>query len=244
MHLLIDVGNSRIKWRLVDHEYTTETACHDGTLKDLALFISSLIPEEISVSLAAVNQTEDLKNLLGNHRFKHVHIAHSEASQRGLKNSYEHPERMGVDRWLAMIAVYSAARNKKAQQGFIIVDAGSAMTIDVVSPSGEHVGGYIVPGLQMAQRALFANTERVIQYDEKTASTLYGKHKRLGNNTLECVEYGVINQLVALVKSVEEAYSGYEIIFTGGDSELLAGYFEAGTVDRDLVLKGLWQVRN
>jgi pantothenate kinase type III len=66
----------------------------------------------------------------------------------------------------------------------------------------------------------------------------------LGNNTKQCVEYGVINQMIALVKQVNEEYLGYELFFTGGDGELLAGYLGIGIVDKDLVLKGLWQVRN
>jgi type III pantothenate kinase len=245
MHLLIDAGNTRIKWRLVTGEYDFDEVTHYGLLSDLSKFIKDLDTSKIHVLLATVNQTDDLKMLLTDSNFKGVQVAVSQLSQLGLHNSYVHPERMGVDRWLAMIAVFTEIKKSDNSRGFIVVDAGSALTIDIVSAIGEHQGGYIVPGLLMAQQALFANTERVIQYDEgSVGDTQSDKYKALGNNTVQCVEYGVINQLAALVRQVKEEYLNYQIYFTGGDGEMLAGFLKAGTVDKDLVLKGLWQVRN
>jgi len=245
MHLLIDVGNTRIKWRLVGSDYNTGDVTHYGELKDLASYIKTLVTEEVRVLLAAVNQTAELTHLLADGNFHSVTVTRSELSQAGLRNSYLHPERMGVDRWLAMVAAFTQIKESGQCKGVIVVDAGSALTIDIVDSAGEHLGGYIVPGLLMAQEALFANTERVIQYNEVTAdSQRYDKYKKLGNNTIQCVEYGVINQMLALVKQVKAEYLDYEIFFTGGDGELLAGFIKTGKVDKDLVLKGLWQVRN
>jgi type III pantothenate kinase len=245
MHLLIDVGNTRIKWRLITEEYDCEKKSNSGSLHDLSAFIQTLNTPEIDTLVAAVNQTEALKELLDQSGFRSTVVASSQSSQVGLYNSYVHPERMGVDRWLAMIAAFTQSKAYGQGKGIIVVDAGSALTIDVVSVDGKHQGGYIVPGLLMAQQALFANTERVIQYDEVSANNSgHDQYKKLGNNTIQCVEYGVINQMIALVKQVHEEYLTYEIFFTGGDGELLAGYLGTGTVDKDLVLKGLWQVRN
>lgn len=245
MHLLIDAGNTRIKWRLVVNEYDTDEISHSGLLPDLADFIKTLDTHNVRVQLAAVNQTSDLKILISTTDFNDVTIFQSQKSQAGVRNSYINPERMGIDRWLAMIAAFSEIKKSNKSKGVIVVDAGSALTIDVIAESGEHQGGYIVPGLLMAQRALFANTERVIQYDEALMDCVSSdKYKKLGNNTVQCVEFGVINQLAALVRQVKEEYLNYEIFFTGGDGEMLARFLEAGTVDKDLVLKGLWQVRN
>lgn len=245
MHLLIDVGNTRIKWQLITEEYDSEKKSDSGSLLDFSVFIKTLDTHDIDTLVAAVNQTKELKNLLDQSSFRSITVASSHLSQSGVHNSYVHPERMGVDRWLAMIAVFTKRKTMAQDKGFIVVDAGTALTIDVVRADGKHQGGYIVPGLLMAQQALFANTERVIQYDEvsvnKSGSDTY---KKLGNNTKQCVEYGVINQMIALVKQVNEEYLGYELFFTGGDGELLAGYLGIGIVDKDLVLKGLWQVRN
>jgi type III pantothenate kinase len=245
MHLLIDAGNTRIKWQLITEEYKSEKKSDSGSLQDLSEFIKTLNAHEIDTLVAAVNQTEELKKLLDQSRFRSVVAASSQASQLGVCNSYVHPERMGVDRWLAMIAAFKQRKASDQNKGVIVVDAGSALTIDIVSVNGNHQGGYIVPGLLMAQQTLFANTERVMQYDEDSVNKSgRDQYKKLGNNTIQCVEYGVINQMIALVKQVNKEYLDYEIFFTGGDGELLAGYLGTGTVDKDLVLKGLWQVRN
>lgn len=246
MHLLIDVGNTRIKWRLVNSTYDSSESSQCGLLEDLADYIKTVSTDNVDVLLAAVNQTKALKLLMAESNFKSVTEVKSKSVQAGLKNSYQFPERMGVDRWLAIIAGYSAAKQGNHDlSGVIIIDAGSALTIDVVNAAGEHLGGYIVPGLIMAQQALFANTEQVIQYNDViTDSHQSGDYIKLGNNTNQCVENGVVNQMIALVNHVKVEYSEYELFFTGGDGEMLAGFFKAGTVDKDLVLKGLWQVRN
>jgi type III pantothenate kinase len=245
MHLLIDVGNTRVKWQLITEEYDSDKKSYSGSLHDLSAFIQKLNTHEIDTLVAAVNQTTALKKLLDESGFRSTTVAISQSSQTGVCNSYVHPERMGVDRWLAMIAAFNQNKASGQSKGIIVVDAGSALTIDVVNVNGKHQGGYIVPGLLMSQQALFANTERVIQYEEISINkSAYDQYKKLGNNTIQCVEYGVINQMIALVKQVNEEYPGYDIFFTGGDGELLAGYFGIGKIDKNLVLKGLWLVRN
>lgn len=243
MYLLIDVGNTRIKWLLVHKNYDETQAASYGSLEEFIAYIENLNSQAVNVVLAAVNQSKALTEALLKAGFKDIEIVVTKADQLGVHNSYQQPERMGVDRWLAMIAAYASAEKKRAK-GVVVVDAGSALTIDVVDALGNHLGGYIVPGLQMAQRALFSNTERVIQYEEsKSSAESETPFNNLGNNTLQCVEYGVINQLVALVQMVIGRYSNYDVVFTGGDGELVASYFSAATVDKNLVLKGLWQVR-
>ncbi len=246
MNLLIDVGNTRIKWRLIKAEYCEDEAqTFYGGLDDFSIFISNIERVEVDVWLAAVNKTAELSALLASADFKSISIVQSKKAQNGVVNSYLHPERMGIDRWLALIAAFNSNRRVIKNNGVIVVDAGSALTIDVLSTKGAHLGGYIVPGVLMAQRALFANTEQVIEYtDDINSINEFTKSRMLGNNTKQCVEYGVIKQLIALVKQVAEEYPYFEVFFTGGDGELLAKFFEAGVVDEDLVLKGLWQVRN
>lgn len=245
MYLLIDVGNTRIKWRLIKAEYCEGGAqTYYGDLADFSIFISSLERAEVDVWLAAVNKTAELSALLDTAGLKSISVVQSKKTQSGVINSYLHPERMGIDRWLALIAAFNSTKRVTKDSGVIVVDAGSALTIDVLSAKGLHLGGYIVPGVMMAQRALFANTEQVIEYNDDINRTEQScRSKMLGNNTKQCVEYGVLMQLIALVKQVAEEYPNFEVFFTGGDGELLAKSFETGVVDKDLVLKGLWQVR-
>ena len=240
MHLLIDAGNSRLKWVAVIGEYDETAITQYGLLAELESYIKSINTAETDVLLAAVNQTQDLMALLGSAGFRSLTSVKSQSKQQGIENSYSQPERMGVDRWLAMIAAYRLVDD----EGVIVVDAGSAITIDIVSEQGLHLGGYIVPGLTMAKRALFANTEQVNRYDEPLllGGAPNNDTMKLGNNTLQCVEYGVLNQMLALVKQVAEQFPDFKLIITGGDGELLADSIPA-LADKNLVLKGLWQVR-
>ena len=241
MHLLIDVGNSRLKWVAVIGEYDETSVTQYGLLAELEIYIQSIDTAKTNVLLAAVNQTQELVALLDSSGFQSVISIISQSKQQGIENSYSQPERMGVDRWLGMIAAYRLVADG---EGVIVVDAGSAMTIDVVNELGLHLGGYIVPGLTMAKQALFSNTEQVNRYNEPllVEDVPTSDAMKLGNNTLQCVEYGVLNQMLTLVKQVVEQFPDFKLIITGGDGELLAGFIPA-LVDKNLVLKGLWQVR-
>lgn len=241
MHLLIDVGNTRIKWLLIDGLYD-ENQLQSGSFENFSDFIKNINTSNISVLLAAVNQTKPLRVLLSSSNFKEIHEASSQIEQLGVRNSYTQPERMGVDRWLAMIAGFALIKGEAHTKGIIVIDAGSALTVDVVDPNGLHLGGYIVPGIEMAKRSLFTNTERIMEYKEPTGmDTLFSNKHNLGINTLQCVEYGVITQLVSLIKSVVEAYESHQLIFTGGDGEYLASFFPNVIIEKNLVLKGLWK---
>lgn len=244
MHLLVDVGNTRAKWALIESDMHEDFLACYGSIKELAGYIHTLDTASTHVLLAAVNQTEELLSIFENANFQSFKVVKTKEEQAGIKNSYDQPGRMGVDRWLAMIESYRK-QSLYDYGGTIVVDAGSAMTVDVLNREGVHQGGYIVPGFTMAQSALFSNTEKVKRYDEEVnADTSFDDLLNLGRNTAQCVEYGIIVQMVSLVRSVVGKYDGYKLIITGGDGELLARFFDDPLVDKNLVLKGLWQVRN
>lgn len=252
MLLLIDVGNTRIKWLLAGEENYNDADIHYGNLTELEAFIGTLDTSVVSALLAAVNQTDALNRVLNQAGFLEIYIAQSEAEAQGVTNSYQYPERMGVDRWLAMIAAYrlftdSPSKRQSPFNGVLVVDAGSALTVDVIDGKGKHLGGYIVPGLRMAENALFSNTERVIQYKEdKSLTVSESRLNKLGNNTLQCVEYGLLNQMASFIQSIVLRYAGFRLVITGGDGQSLAALLSVENViiDKNLVLKGLWQVRN
>src|SRR5690606_12310751 len=83
-------------------------------------------------------------------------FALSQINAAGVVNGYERPEQLGADRWLAILAGFS-----RAKRASVIVDCGSAITLDLVSARGEHLGGYIAPGLTLMRRALLGNTEKI-----------------------------------------------------------------------------------
>ncbi len=155
----------------------------------------------------------------------------------GLINAYENPADLGSDRWCAMIAA-----NQLADSAFIVVDAGSALTIDMVNESGQHLGGYITPGLNMMRHSLHLRTAQV-----KTEK-IYNSEPSLSlaNSTTACVEAGIHLSVVKLIEAVYEQESkkvkNLQCYLTGGNATLIAGLLSFKCVIiPDLVLRGLAQ---
>lgn len=232
--LLIDKGNTFIKWKLLDHDMWQQVEAHKGDLKQFSAWVAKLSdPAEVRVDVSAVRGVDSLAEALTDLNFTQVYFHNTPAEFAGLKNSYENPERMGIDRWLAMLAGHD-----DCSAGFIVVDAGTAFTIDVVK-AGVHQGGYILPGVNMAQQALYGNTDKVKPYREEQAENLDGK---LGKNTVQCVEFGILNQLLAIVRQVQQDFPQLPILLTGGDAALFAPHLKQVVVNADMVFKGLYLI--
>ena len=195
MILQMDVGNTAMKWRL----------CEDGRVADRGVVSREAVlrlPEPAAppravwvASVAGPEFERALCAAVGEAWGVSPWIARSSAAACGITNSYAAPERMGVDRWLAMIAAWQWVGD-----AVCVIDAGSALTIDFVGADGEHRGGYIVPGLAMMERALLAETDRV-RFGEAPRDCL-----EPGNST----ETAVLNGLqLAQVGAIDLALSRY-----------------------------------
>ena len=240
MILLIDQGNSFSKWCLCENGNFSEY--NSGSLADLDEFISTYNNDIKNVYLACVKneqQIERLTQVINNHLDIDIQVASSEAKyslsdNNILKNAYKIPEQLGIDRWLAMIAVW-----KETKKGFIIVDAGSALTLDVVDNSGQHLGGHIIPGLSMQKKSLTADTEKVF-FENKTDVSAY----RLGRSTSEAVHNGCLSTLCSYITEMYGYHKGSNdlpLILTGGDAEVLSKALSTeNKVQKSLVLKGLY----
>jgi type III pantothenate kinase len=233
--LQMDVGNSSAKWRLVSAdnsvaqrgEYKTDDA---HTLKQLLSI--SVAPEEIWISSVADERSESkIRDILVGQWGVEPWFARTEKQTNTLLNSYAEPSRMGVDRWLAMLA----AREKLLGR-ICVVDAGSALTIDVVAADGLHEGGYILPGPELMERALLLDTDRV-RFSEEAAYELTP-----GRSTAEAVRHGIaLAQAGATRLALEQLNiaDGQLILCGGGGPTLQLLLGGAGTLSPDLVFEGL-----
>lgn len=237
MILELDIGNSRVKWRLLD-EKSGSSSNLSYAQNQSALFTELLqIPAPIMVRIASVRSgeiTEEIEKWVGERWSLPVHIARVSQSVGGVRNQYEHQNRLGVDRWLAMLAAF-----RKSQGACIVIDSGTALTIDVLDRHGLHLGGYIVPGLQLMRDSLEQNTRiRLARPGESGFMAL-------GNSTDSAVNHGTLAVLVSLIdKVVSETRvvdANAKIFFAGGDAELLASHAEVDDFEiaSTLVLDGL-----
>lgn len=235
IRLELDVGNSSIKWRRLRGDVRLE----GGRASDLAALAAQLPAVDATVWVASVASEAHNRALAAFFAARGVHaqFAESVAVCAGVTNGYPVPGRLGVDRWLAMLAAFRLAAGP-----CVVVDAGSALTIDLIAADGRHVGGYIIPGADLMLAALSDNTGRV----------RFGGESRLsdapGVNTEECVHHG---KWLALVGAVERALAGadrlwskkYKVFVSGGDGDKIAALFGGGAcfwhVRPELVLDGL-----
>lgn len=231
--LQLDLGNSRLKWRLVaGGRVLSRGACAPG---DAAWLASPEAPQAVQVASVAEAATEAalaarVREQLG----LEPYFVRTAARFGDLVNSYPEPERMGVDRWLAMIAARAQCADR-----LCVVDAGSALTIDLVAADGRHEGGYIVPGSALMARALLADTGRV-RFEAGQADSLAP-----GRSTAACVHHGIaLAQAGALQLALREAAGSGPpprvIASGGGGARLLELAALADAAYReDLVFEGL-----
>lgn len=228
--LLIDVGNSRLKWRLQGQSADAIQAVSLDHLNH------NTWPSDISqVLVASVREIPELITQLRAifAQAKVMLIAQPIATVTTIQHCYDQPQRLGVDRWLAMLG---ARAGSDEQCGWIVVDAGSALTIDLLSAENRHLGGYIVPGVTIASQALFANTDKVLPYQDEMAALNH--QPQPGTDTVTCVFNGITLQRQAMLQTLMTHYPDYQVVVTGGDGELLAQQVGVSYCP-DLIFKGL-----
>lgn len=238
--LLIDAGNTRIKWALSEETlFSSGSPIPIVTRLDKELErIWGGLEKPLGVALSNVAGLEVEREILEFARrvwSLDVLIARSRSFEWGVTSGYLVPESLGVDRWLALVA----ARHRR--DGYlVIVDAGSACTIDLLDPCGVHQGGYILPGLAAMEEALVRGAKQIFKAQSSGKGGLAP-----GKNTLDGVVGGSLLALVGAVERTIEQVEGVgslkpELILTGGDAERLIPLLRYPCdFLPDLVLEGL-----
>jgi type III pantothenate kinase len=230
--LQLDIGNTRIKWRLVDG---TDTVDGGAIVRDGGLVLPALEQALEQVWVASVAGDEQEALLRQEFAGLDVWFARTGGRACGVRNSYAQPQRMGVDRWLAMLAAWN-----QAGDAVCVVDAGSALTIDFVSAGGSHLGGYILPGLDSMERALLSDTDRVRFADAPRDSLAPGQ------STEEAVYNGLLlSQAGAVALALDRVGHVGSLYFSGGNGAVLQAALDRdGQLAPDLVLNGLALLAN
>ncbi len=235
MKLLIDSGNSRLKWALLDeHDQLSTFAIANQTVTSTQLMSEWSVyspPEQVLISSVATNTllfllTEVVTQLWPNVQLS---VVKSQAQAYGVSNAYEEANRLGVDRWLALIAAHHYYPSTCC-----VVDCGTAITIDVINADGTHQGGLISPGLVLMKKALAQDTAS-LPYDP----TLFPVG--LANTTGAGIYNGTLYAAIGLIERVlRQQPSENQLIMTGGDAEQIAAQLNIPFIlDANLVFKGL-----
>lgn len=242
MDLLIDLGNSRLKWAQHAPGLWRLGAALLGDEKDIeSLFAGAWtgIEKPRCVILCSVSTPERLNALKQWMRVRWSiapHVVHSQAEQLGVRNLYRDPSQLGADRWAALIG----ARGLTARAA-CVVDAGTAVTVDALSAQGEFLGGAIFPGLRLLRDSLAQGTEAITRAPGNADDCP-------ARSTADGVAAGTLFGLAGAVERLVDEYrrvlgQELELFLTGGDAPELAAHLRVKmTPVPDLVLQGLARV--
>ncbi|MDN5869718.1 MAG: type III pantothenate kinase [Nitrococcus sp.] len=237
MKLLLDIGNSRIKWARAEGGRLTGCAGalpHGGRLPAELLPIWAALdaPGEgvFAVSVAAPSIEREIGDWLHRNWGCEWRRLITPRVGGGIEIAYAQPAALGADRWAAMVGA--------RQRGLLpscVVDCGTAVTLDAVDGAGRHLGGVIVPGLGMMRRSLTEGTHHLPAIDE-------GCIQVLATDTPTGIRSGTLLGLAALIDNLVERLtrSGGVPVLTGGDApELLPWLSQRYEHAPNLVLEGL-----
>lgn len=235
MNLLLDVGNSRIKWAVSSTDGTMDGPhVLDGDPERAAARAwADLQPERVVYcSVADAVATGVLVAWMDRTWGVRPHRLRSAASAAGVTNGYAQPESLGDDRWANLLG----ARTRWRDRDCVLIDAGTAVTVDGLKADGRHVGGAILPGLPVWRTALVAAAP---------ALPAGGGVERLpATNTADAVAGGTLYGLAGAIRHVADCVAAgmgdpYCVV-TGGDAEYLMPRLPADWVhDPLLTLRGL-----
>lgn len=240
MILELDCGNSFIKWRVLSDN---APVC-GGVVDTNAALVSAILSHAALrvrrcrlVSVRSDAETADLIAMLETSFGVEVLSAQPARAVAGVRNGYEDFERLGLDRWLALLGGF-----KLAKRACLILDFGTAVTSDFVAADGAHLGGFICPGFPLLRSQLGTHTRR-IRYDNVLAEQALHSCAP-GRSTAEAVERGCLLMLRGFVMTqLQMAHeyfgSGFVVFLTGGDASLVADVVPDAKLVQDLVFVGL-----
>lgn len=249
--VVVDIGNTRIKWaraeggRLREREHAVHAGMEAEALEALGLAFAAAPLERIIVANVGAEALVERLDEMAEERFgvRPEHVA-TAPEMLGVRCAYKDPSRLGVDRWVAVLAAYRAtAARPDGPRPACVISAGTAMTFDAVDSRGRHLGGLILPGPRLAADALAQGTRRIGETSpppKKPAGL-----QLLGRSTEQAVGFGaMLAPAAAFDRAVQivanELRARPVVYLAGGDAAAFAPWLETEVqLEADLVLKGL-----
>ena len=221
--LLLDIGNTRIKAVFYQHGELTALATCPGPLptKPVAVYYASVATD---ARLAQIKADLQLSNIPW-------YQIRSEAEKDQLFSSYAQPGTLGVDRWLAMLG----AQQHYPHTELLVIDAGTALTIDHLAASGKHQGGWIVPGIHMQQKAVTNYTAKVFNRDQQQFQLAFAQ------DTASCLQNGVFAAVLAVIRQAYGLAPHAKMLITGGDAAVLMPFLDDLPIEIEplLIFRGM-----
>lgn len=253
MLLVIDVGNSntvigamengvvRYRWRITTKSRTTDEL---GMLLLQLFQVRGLTSEDITgVCVSCVVPSVLYAIEKASRRYLQVEaFVVGKGIKTGMRICTDNPQQIGADRIVNAVAAY-----KRYPQALVVIDFGTATTLDCVNTKGEYLGGAITPGFQIALDALFVRTAKLPKVEVERTDSVIGK------NTIHSMQAGMFWGYVGLVNELAirckrelqalEPNADIQCIATGGLANLVGSdCSEIDVIEDHLTLYGLWDL--
>jgi type III pantothenate kinase len=232
MKLLIDAGNTRIKWAFVKgDEWLRSGALPVEQAGELAQQLNDISHvQQIWVSNVAGEKVAQKIRALGS---RPVNFISARDTQCGVRNNYNDVAQLGSDRWAALIAAWHLLG-----QACLVVNCGTATTVDALTNQGEFMGGLILPSVAMMQRSLVAGTAQL--------KTGLGEYAAFPLNTADAIFSGAIQASCGAIQRQHDLLKNdaAPILLSGGASAMFLPYLNNLPIREsdNLVLQGLWLI--
>jgi type III pantothenate kinase len=237
VQLLIDIGNTRLKWAAVASGaiMARGLVVHAGVAIDEALsreWSALRDVEKIYVaSVAPLAFDTDVERAARDRFGVEPAFLRSPAFALGIRNGYAEPERLGIDRFLGLAAIHAAAA--RAQ---VLVGVGTAMTLDALDEDGTHLGGWIVPAPALMRESVLARTARVgvsegriVDFADNTADGLFSGALHAASGAIERFS----------ANAARRFRTWPAVVVTGGGADEIAPLLPGAERRSDLVIEGL-----
>jgi len=261
LYLIFDVGNTRLKWAAVAStqqpaDQQKKLWAYSGSISskslasaehraELADYISKTLPKPSLIGFTCVAGTEAIANLKllfpqwSDVPWKQLS---GDSTHDGIRTLYQDPSKLGADRWAAIIGARALSKTTT-----LIINAGTATTIDLLGSNGVHYGGWILPGLGMMQKSLEDNTAQL------PLAVRANEHHGFGTSTnnaiiggCDAAQIGAIQHALEIAKEMHQPVE--KIWLDGGNAKILATQLkQSGKLNsiafepiEGLVLRGVW----
>ena len=261
LYLLFDVGNTRLKWAAVESskhpsDRQKKLWAYSGSISsnalqspeakvELAYYIAKTLPKPDAIAFCCVAGSQAIANLQSlfpqwsEIEWKQLS---GESLYTGMRTLYQEPAKLGADRWAAVIGARALSKTNT-----LVINAGTATTIDLLGSNGVHYGGWILPGLSLMQTSLQNQTAQLPLAERH--ESLFG----FGVNTNDAIisgcdaaQIGAIVQAIQLSKKLNCPVE--KIWLDGGNAKVLAQIIAqsqtelalGAEVTEGLVLRGTW----
>ena len=232
MNLIIDIGNNSAKFFLFKGEQLILHTRKSNSSFDVIDEWNRLYNIEKAIISSVIVETPELSEAISGLQCPVIRFSNS--MPLPLEINYRTPHTLGSDR----IAAAVGAWNEAPGRNMLVIDAGSAITIDFVGKDGKYNGGNIAPGIKMRLKALHEYTSRLPMVEKD------GDTPTMGYDTETAIRSGVINgichEIEGYINEFKQKYCDVLVFLTGGDEKPLKNRIKSCIfADKYLVAKGL-----